>query len=79
MTAAIGGILTAFIAQRADVHNQAMMKSYFVVMAFFLVYWIALVMFVGPWLAEELSFGWTLTGVLGALPFLAGYFWDRRK
>lgn len=76
---ALGVIGTFMVVRDQQVTDMAAMKSYFVVMGVFAVSWILLVSLVGPWLGEELSFGWTLTGLIGSIPFLAGYFWDRRR
>lgn len=75
----IGVAGTLLVVRGQQVTDMAAMRSYLVVMGVFAVTWILLVSLVGPWLGDRYSFGWTLTGLLGSIPFLIGYVWDRNR
>jgi lysylphosphatidylglycerol synthetase-like protein (DUF2156 family) len=60
----------------AAVHQRAMI-GYAIVISIWSAWWVVLMTVVGPRLSHNLNFGWTLTGVLGTLPFLAGLLWER--
>ena len=64
--------------RRSKVINREAMVSYTVVIASWSVLWVILMTLVGPWLSERLAIGWTLTGLIGTLPYVAGLLWERR-
>ena len=70
---------TMVVVRQQQVTDMSAMKSYVIVMATFAFAWTFLVGFVGPRLGESYSLGWTLTGLLGAIPFIGGYIWDRSQ
>jgi len=70
---------TMFIIREQQVNDLEAMRSYVVVMGVFALTWALLMALVGPRLGESYSFGWTLTGLLGSLVFIAGYLWDRTR
>lgn len=75
----IGVVGTLLVVRTQQVTDMAAMGSYFAVMGLFSVMWIFLVSVVGPALGDRYAFGWTVTGLLGSIPFLIGYVWDRRR
>lgn len=76
---AVGGLLTVRTIWGSQVVNQEAMRSYVVVIASWSVLWALLMVLVGPWLSERMSIGWTLTGLIGAIPFLAGLVLESRR
>ena len=76
----IAGVVgTLLVVRQQQVTDMAAMKGYFVVMGMFALMWPVLVWLVGPWMADRISIGWTITGLIGGAIFLAGYFWDRSR
>ncbi len=76
---AVGLALTIREVRRSRVVNREAMVSYTVVIGSWSLLWVLLMTVVGPWLGDQTSIGWTLTGIIGTIPFLAGLVWERRR
>lgn len=76
---AVGVVLTIRELRRSRAVNREAMVSYAVVIGSWSVLWVLLMTVIGPWLSDQTSIGWTLTGLIGTIPFLAGLVWEQRR
>lgn len=76
---AVGLTLTLRELKQSRVVNREAMVSYSVVIGSWALWWALLMTLIGPWLGDQTSIGWTLTGLIGTIPFLAGLAWEQRR